>query len=253
VIDAIKSEFLKLTTIRTMYGLLAGVVALLALQVVATILSAGSQPGSPTLDDPSTVRGVWGASGGATILVLTMGIIVMTSEYRHMTITSTFLTTPVRGRVLVAKLVTSAVAGVLVGVMCVAFVVALASALLPIKEHATVPTSTIVAISAGAVLAYAIYGILGVALGALIRIQPLAIMIAVVFVFIAEPLIAALFPRIGRWLPGSATNAILQAPGFGNFTESDYLPLAGAALLLIFYALVFALIASRTTLRRDIT
>lgn len=253
MIGTLRAEFLKLRTIRTTYGLLLGVVALVSLQVVSLILTAGINDGARGLTDPSVARSVWSSSGSATILVLTIGIIMMTSEYRHMTITSTFLATPIRGRVLAAKMFAAAVAGLLTGVLCVLLVLGVASALLATREHATVANSTIVAISGGAILAYAIYAVLGVAVGALIRIQPLAVMVSVVYVFIVEPLIAALVPKVGRWLPGGATNAILQNQGFGNFTESDYLPIGAAALLLVGYGLAFAIIASRTTLRRDIT
>ena len=60
----------------------------------------------------------------AVILVLLLGVTVTAGEYRHGTITATFLVTPVRERVLVAKLIAAlllgfafAVAGVVVNVL----------------------------------------------------------------------------------------------------------------------------------------
>lgn len=252
MISGIRSEALKLRTVRTTYGLIAGVVALILLQVLGTVFASGSN-GTPGLTVPEVARSVYAAAGSATVLVLTIGIIAMTSEYRHMTITSTFLVDPIRRRVLAAKMITLAFAGAAIGVLCVVITVGLASLLLATRDHAGVSSSTIAAISGGAVLAYTIYAVIGVALGALIRIQPLAIMVAVVYMFILEPLIVALLPKVGRWLPGGAANSILQNQGVGNFTESDYLPVWSAALLLLGYGIAFAVIAAWTTLRTDIT
>ncbi|MFI5101396.1 MAG: ABC transporter permease, partial [Actinomycetes bacterium] len=92
----LRSELLKITSIRSTYALAAGCLAYVALDVVALVFAAG-QPGVPALSDPATVRTVFASSGTASALVLVIGILGMTTEYRHQTVTPTFLVTPRRG------------------------------------------------------------------------------------------------------------------------------------------------------------
>jgi hypothetical protein len=230
-------------------GMLIGALAFTALGVVATVFSSG-QPGAPALTDPAAVRGVYSSAGSASILVLVLGILGMTTEYRHMTVTSTFLATPRRGRVMVAKMVVHAFLGLVFALACFLLTVALATVLLGLKEHAPIESSVIWQIFGGALLAAAFYGVVGVALGALIRNQIAAILIALVWVLLVEALVVAFLPKVGKWLPGGAANGVLQA---SSFSGEGYLPVWQAALVLLGYGVVFGVLAARITLRRDIT
>lgn len=245
----LRAEWLKVTSTRMLLGMLVGALAFTALGVVAQIFASG-QPGAPALTDPAAVRGVYASAGSAAIFVLVLGIIGMTTEYRHMTVTSTFLATPQRGRVMVAKMVVHAVLGLLFAVVAFVLAVALAAVLLPLKEHASIEPSVIWQIFGGALLAFAFYGVVGVALGALIRNQIAAILGVLVWVLIIEALVVSFLPRIGKWLPGGALNGILQATGPNG---ESYLPVWGASLVLIGWTAVFALAAAATTQRRDVT
>jgi hypothetical protein len=245
----LKSEWLKITSTRMVLGMLVGALAFTALGVVAQIFSSG-QPGAPALTDPAAVRGVYASAGSAAIFVLVLGILGMTTEYRHMTVTSTFLATPARGSVMVAKMLVHAVLGLLFAVASFLLAVVLASLLLNLKDHAAIETSVIWQIFGGALLAFAFYGIVGVALGALIRNQIAAILLALVWVLLIEALVVAFLPKVGKWLPGGAANGVLQA---SSFTGEGYLPVWQAALVLLGYGVLFGAVAARTTLRRDIT
>ena len=245
----LRAEWLKITSTRMLLGMLIGALAFTALGVVAQIFSSG-QPGAPALTDPAAVRGVYASAGSAAIFVLVLGIIGMTTEYRHMTVTSTFLATPQRGRVMVAKMVVHALLGLLFAVVAFVLAVALATVLLPLKEHASIGTSVIWQIFGGALLAFAFYGVVGVALGALIRNQIAAILAALVWVLLVEALVVAFLPKVGKFLPGGAANGVLQA---SSFTGEAYLPVWQSSLVLLGYGVLFAVIAARTTLRRDIT
>jgi ABC-2 type transport system permease protein len=248
VTGLLRAELLKIRSTRMWWGLLAGALVFVAVQVVALILVAGQQ-GAPSLDQASTVRTVWGSAGTGSTFVLVLGILGMTTEYRHMTITSTFLATPRRGRVVVAKLVAHAVFGVLFGVACVALTAALAVPLLALKGAATIPTSTILQVLAASVVGLGVYAVVGVGVGSFIRNQIAAIVGALVWVFLVESLVIALLPQVGKWLPGGAASAMLQATSTrGHLLE----PWAGG-LLFLGYGLAFAALAAVTTQRRDIT
>ncbi len=246
----LRSEWLKITSTRMVLGMLIGAVAFTSLQVVAQVFAAGQQGGAPALTDPATVRTVYASAGASAIFVLILGILGMTTEYRHMTVTSTFLATPQRGRVMVAKMLVHAVLGLVFALVCFALTVTLATVLLRLKEHASISTTTILQIGGGTLLAFAFYGLVGVALGALIRNQIAAILIALVWVMLVEALIVAFLPKVGKWLPGGAANGVLQA---NSFTGEPYLPVWQSALVLLGYGVLFAVLAARTTLRRDIT
>lgn len=245
----LRSELLKVTSVRATYALVAGCVAYVMLDVVALVFAAG-QPGVPPLTDPATVRNVYGASGVAAALVLVIGVLGMTTEYRHETVTPTFLVTPRRGRVLAAKLAVHAVVGLLVGVLCTVVAVVLGAVTLATRTHAHISVSTILAIEGGAVLGFAIYAAVGVCVGALLRNQVAAVLAALLWTVLVESLTVALLPSVGRWLPGGALAGVLQT---STRTGASYLPVWAAALVLAAYGALFALVASRTTLRRDVT
>jgi ABC-2 type transport system permease protein len=245
----LRSELLKLRSVRMTWGLVVAALAFVVLNVVAIALTAG-QRGAPSLSLESTVRSVYASAGAASVVVLVLGIVGMTTEYRHQTITPTFLATPRRGRVLVAKFVAHGLVGLLLGVVCVVLAFLLAAAVLATKTHASVSAGTLAQVAGGVLLGYAIYAALGVSVGALVRNQVAAIVAALIWVVLVEALVVALLPSVGRWLPGGALNGVLGARAFNG---GKYLPEWASALVLLGYGVVFALIATRTTLRRDVT
>lgn len=231
--------------------------------VTLTLVSSGLFPGVPVgegdsmLLDPAYITTLLAEVGTASTFVLILGIIAVTGEYRHMTITSTFLATPRRGRVLTAKMVLYGFLGAILAVVTMtAVTVVLALALLS-SAHAPITASAIATVAVGAVIGFTLYAILGVSLGALIRSQIGAIILALVWVLLLEALVGLAFPSVAKWLPGGALNSVmdvsLQADMAGQFTTADRLPAWGGVLVLLAYSVVLAVLALRTTLRRDIT
>ncbi len=92
------------------------------------------------------------------------------------------------------------------------------------------------------------------AIGSLITSQVAAIIIALVFTFVIEPLISVFFLSVGKWLPGNALNAILQTGSGGpESNASDLLDVPVGVLVLVGYTVVFAIAAALITNKRDIT
>ena len=58
---------------------------------------------------------------------------------------------------------------------------------------------------------------------------------------------------IGKWLRGGALDAVLQTTNVTGRCGEDILPTAAGVIVLIGYAVLFGILASLTTLRRDIT
>src|SRR6185312_726821 len=98
-------------------------------------------------------------TGSGRLVILLLGVLAVTAEFRHGTVTGTFLHSPRRIRVLTAK------AAAIV-------VVAAAGAV----SHALVNPDVVVYV-AGLLLAYPLYGVIGVAAGALIVYQPVAVLL----------------------------------------------------------------------------
>lgn len=248
MIGRVQAELLKVRSTRMWIGLLVGALAFVLLNVVAQIL-APSTEGVPGLETQQGMRGVWASSGTAWVFALVLGIMAMTAEFRFKTVSTTFLATPRRSQVVLAKMVALSLVGLLFALVCAAATTIAVLALLPLKDHAALPASTIASILIGAVVGSALYAVIGVAVGALIPNQIAAILGAVVWVLLVETLVVAFLPDVGKWLPGGAANSMVQANSFNGDLLNPWL----GAVIFVGYALVFAAIAMQTTLRRDIT
>jgi len=262
----VAAEWRKVTTTKMLWVLTVVAVLYSCLQVVTLVILAGGGlfeglANAPIeesmLLDPDYIGAILGQVGTAATFVLLLGIIAMTGEFRHMTITSTFLASPRRSRVLLAKMLLYGALGAMIAVVAMAFVLVAASVALVPFEHAPITMGAIVPVLVGAVIGMVLYAILGVSIGSLITNQVAAIVSALVWVLLFEALVGLAFPGVARWLPGGALNSAmdvaLRADATGGMTQAETLPAwAGIAVLLV-YAGVFAAIASRTTLRRDVT
>jgi ABC-type transport system involved in multi-copper enzyme maturation permease subunit len=258
------SEWRKVMTTRMLWILaLVGIIYSSVNVVTLALLASGLFPGLPESEsgsmllDPPYITFLLAQAGTAATFVLVLGIIAMTGEYRHMTITSTLLSTPRRGRVLAAKMALYGLLGALIAVVTMAVVaVVTAVTLLPL-DHAPLTASAIGTVFVGALFGFTLYAILGVSLGALIRSQIAAIIVALVWVLLVEALVGVAFPAVSKWLPGGALNAIMdvsvRADATGATAPADLLPAWGGALVLLGYSAVLAVLAALTTLRRDIT
>jgi ABC-2 type transport system permease protein len=260
------SEWRKVMTTKMLWGLLLVALAFSCVNVVTLALIAGGViPGIPgnengkLLLDPDYITTLLAQVGTAATFVLMLGVIAMTGEYRHMTITSTFLSTPRRGRVLAAKMALYGALGAVIAVVTMAAVLVVVVVTLVVMnlDHAPITAASVGTVFVGALVGFALYAVLGVSLGALIKNQVAAIITALVWVLLVEALLGLLLPTFSKWLPGgalnSAMNVSVQADPTGGLIAADRLPPWGGALVLLGYAVVFAVVASRTTMRRDIT
>jgi ABC-2 type transport system permease protein len=250
MIRLVRAEFTKLRTTRLIYGMAAAMAAFAVLAVVA-LMTTPDMEGKPPLSAdslPMFVAAPVTLLSGAALL---LGILGMAGEFRHQTITGTFLVTPDRGRVVAAKLVAYPLAGIALTLTILAFTAAVATGWLAAKGitpsllHARVVGQVLL----GAVLAAGLCGLVGVGVAALVRNQVAALVGVAVWVLVVEGLLMSLLQApssLAKWLP-SAAAAALTNPGGGHLSR-----LAGT-LLLAGYALALALAGTRLVVRRDIT
>jgi ABC-2 type transport system permease protein len=243
VIDLVAAEWLKLRTTRLLYGMAAAAVLLSSAAVAGAVLSADD---AGALTSSSGIQQVLSVTGTGAILVLVTGILVSAGEHRHGTAADTFLTTPQRHRVVGAKLALGAAVGLVAGVVTSATSVGVAIALYGTRG-ATFPfgDAEVWRTLAGALAYTTLFAVLGVALGALVRNQVLAVTAALAWLAVVEHVVVNLVPDVGRWLPAAAGQAIVSTP-----LEDLLSPIAGAAVLTT-YSLTAALAGLGVTARRD--
>ena len=115
----ISSELLKLRSTRTAIAPIASVVGLVVLiGLIATITADFEQDEVLTVD-------LLGIAGFAQVFALILGILAVTTEFRHGTITRTLIVAPDRVRVVLAKLVAHVLAGLILGVLVVGLTTAI--------------------------------------------------------------------------------------------------------------------------------
>ena len=254
----IKSEWRKLTYARANWGLLiaATLISVLSVAVTPFILESQGEMFGLTLESTEAVDSVYANGISGYIFAIILGILLMAGEFRHGTAVATFLTAPKRGAVVANKLLIAAIAGVLLMWISTAISMAAGWIVLQGFEDAGQPSeylvlNTLLASTIGG----AVLGIIGVAIGALVRNQMFAIVGSLIYLFVIDPLLLALLPDAGKWLPSGLITAMMaldiDAPELG-FDTSNYLPPQIAALVLLGFGAVFATFAIATTLRRDI-
>lgn len=259
MIRLIRAELLKIRSTRMWVGMLVLALGFALLGLGFYIALAGreidGEQALPPVTDPDTVRAFYANASSGVLFMMILGIIGISGEYRFQTITQAFLVTPRRGRLLAAKLVSYFLFGLAFGLATVLVTVAVALPALAVKGgSASLLAHGVPAILSGTVLAFGLYALVGLGLGALIRNQVAAIIVAVGWVQLVEAILTLALPSVGQWLPGGAVRALTRTTGgFGGVGELDTLPAWGGVLLLLGYGLAFAAIAMVTTVRRDIT
>jgi ABC-2 type transport system permease protein len=232
VIDQTRSELLKIRTTRTTLGLL---IALIVLATTVTVLS-GLLSKVNGLEAESDQRDLLATGGFASVFALLAGILVVTSEFRFGTVRPTFLVTPVRSRVIEAKLLASMLTGVALAVVAELIVLAIGYAILAGRGIPIALDGGDTAVLALRVLAdAALWGGIGVGAAAMIRNQVASVIVVLAWLFVVEALLVGFFPSAGRFAPGQASQAL------NGSSDKDLLPpLAGGALLAAWVAALVA-------------
>jgi ABC-2 type transport system permease protein len=238
----VASEIRKLRTIRGPWLLLAAAPVLVIVGVAGEFASE-VDVSQPDLADLSASH-----TGLVSLIALVFGITAVAGEYRHKTISDTYLATPRRGRVIAAKLVVYTTAGVIVGVvLALTALVATAVALGAKGGSLDLSNSDLWRTLAGGVAVNAALAALGVSLGALIRNLAAALAAALAWIALVEGLIGELFSDLEPWLPFAAGQALGRMHGAPDISQW------AGGLLLAGYATAFAATALTTSVRRDIT
>ncbi len=238
------NEFLKLRTVRSPWVLLA----LSPLLVVAGI--GGLIANGDSVRVASTAPRALQHIGFVSLFTIVLGILAVAGEYRHKTITDTYLATPRRARVIVAKLAVYTAAGAGFGVVCAVAALAMTAAWFAARGSSLDLAGGDVWRTVGGGIAWdAAFAAIGVGVGALVRNLAGAIAIALAWIAVVEGIVGPLVHGLTRWLPTTAGFALEGA----RYRTDSPLPPWGAGLVLVGYAAAFAVLAASTAVRRDVS
>ena len=244
----VRSELLKVRTVRSWWAYLIVIVALAALATAGEI-GPSDQPRS-TLEFQV---GLVDAGGIAALIAIILGITVVTAEFRHGTITPTTLVEPHRERVAAAKAVAVGLLAVVFAALSLAVIAAVAAIWLPLVDaDVHLLDGEALERAAQVVLLAVLWALLGLAIGFVVHSQVAALVGTLVWIFLGEALIAALLglvdaDGVASYLPFQALDA---ADGTGGADFLRYWP--GVAVSAGWIAAVGAAGLVRTG-RRDIT
>lgn len=273
----LRAEVRKTTSVKLWWVLVLPVVLL-------SLLS--SQFGSllslvlPTATEESPIRlmvGVASATSIVAIIAATFGALCASGEFRHRTATQAYLT-GARVQVLGAKVVVSAVVGALYGLVIAVLGPLLGGAAL---GGQTLPAvGELVLLGLAGVLVCALWGVLGVAIGTVVRNQVGAVAIAVGYLILGENVISVVLglgdestsdpswvSRLSSFLPGNAGDIALYDGAVAGAGDQQSIRqalelLAGATapppgwisqLVLLAWAVAAVAVAVVVGGRRDVT
>jgi ABC-2 type transport system permease protein len=266
----VRSELLKFFTTRLWWGMALGVfVTGAAFALLFGILytsqsflensGGGFGGGQVVADDTQIANTVYtaGLSIGY-LLMLVIGVVQIGAEYRHHTITSTFLSQPRRVRVMVAKMLALIVIGAGYGVLSLIGSVLVGAVTLQARGADPFPSAEVARTLLLSLLVLGLWALIGLGAGILIPNQVAALLIGVGVAWIVEPLLGLAISawdfgkdHIAPYLPSAASQAVIN--GAQSSASDVRLSWWGGALVLVLWAAVFAGAGIARVLRQDIS
>lgn len=245
------SELVKLRTIRTPYVLLLGSALISA---AATAGFVGS--GSVDQGDPDPALSLGQAASFGNLFVAVIGILIVTNEYRHGTIMTTFLAEPQRVRVLLAKLAAAGIAGLVFALTAMTATAAVALPWLAGRGESLQLDGQVLEAVGRVLLAFGLTAVFGAAVGAIVQSQVGAIVGWFIWILVIESLVTVLAGMlltevgepdpVSKFLPGSSLGGIVGGEG-GEFVLDG----GGAAVLAVCYAIALSVLGALSMTRRD--
>jgi hypothetical protein len=237
VIRMVRSEWLKLRTTRALLWI---GLADAAIVCIAAISVAASSDSIQTAADDRSIAQI---AGAAAVFSLVLGIVVMAGESTHGTITQTLLVTPVRERVMAAKVVVAALVAVALVLLSEALVLLITVPGAGLSVHNARVTLL------GVLLTGPLAAALGVGLGATGRSQGAAISFSLLWLLIGENLMPVISEEGARYAPGRTFAALASGSRHGT---DVVLGMGPGGLVSLAWAGLFLLLGLFMLLGRDV-
>ena len=267
MIAVVRSEWLKLRTTAIPWVLAGIALVITGLFVLVYFLNHGAGGGGQrqAIDNgwgpphpayPHTVvqlRDLLGRSLTGYIFALLLGVLIITVEFRHKTVTTSFLVTPRRWRFVLGKLLMAAIAGIVLAVILIAATL-IGGGIAVSAEGGSFSSlaGQLGAVAPGLILVFVLFALLGVGVGSLVTNQVAAIIICLGWFLIVENIIEAIWNGTVKWMPSGAASAAANVTA-GRGSDIGLFNWWQGSLLILAYGLFFAAIGSAVLARRDIT
>lgn len=240
----LRAELIKLRTTRTFVVLTAAALAISLLVVVLTT----------TIQDEWTeddARDLF-TSDFTGLFILLLGVMGMAGEWRHRTITSTVLAAPRRLRLLSAKTISYAVAGIAISLIVTVAIMAIGTLILSARDLPTAGLGDLADVLWRNLVVAAYLGAFGVCIGGLIRNQIVAIVGLLLLAFAIEPAVIGLAPEVGKFGPTlAAPNGFIGLEDVFGEGDEQLTPAVALLVMIGWVGLAFAAAAARLE-RRDL-
>jgi ABC-type transport system involved in multi-copper enzyme maturation permease subunit len=244
----VRSELLKVRTTRGWW-------AYLIVIVLITAIAAAGQVGSATSEERETadfMADLVESIGLSGLLALILGITIVTTEFRHGTVTPTFLAAPRRELVVAAKSIATTIVSIGFAILALVVLAAVAGPWLAIVDASTTLDGDVATRGAQQFLAVVLSGLMGIAIGLVVHNQVAALVGTLVWIFVVENLLWGLFSLLEiesavEYLPFRALDA---TGGAGGDQTLSYGP---ALIVSIVWIALLGAVGVERTRRRDIT
>ena len=246
---AFASELLKLRTTRTFYALVvSAMLATGALSGLAAALATWERSETPPGED------LVGFAFFGLAFALVLGLLAVTTELRHGTITPTLLAVPVRSRLIAAKVAAHVLAGFMLGLAAVLLNLLLVEAILAMRDiESGTSIGEAVRWSIGVSATTGLLAGVGVGVGAVSRNQVGALVGGFAWLFVIEPLLTAI-PTVGDAIARFGLGGLADGlDGFSGEGGTDLLGQLPAGLLLAGYVVLAGALGAVLLRRRDVT
>lgn len=243
----LRSEWSKLWTTRTTW-------VMLGIALLGEALFAGLYVGLAPLEEiegpvgePEGLETVATGVGLLLVMMLVLGVLIATTEFRHGTASSTFLATPKRWPALLAKLGIALLVGLVAGLVYVVVNGGLAVALFAERGGDMPAANELIEVYAGVLVSYAVICAFGLGVGEVVRNQVGAIIAAIAFFFVLSPLPELLPGSIGDYFPAQAIGSL-----HGNPEGDGSLGQVAGGLVLTAWAAGLVALGTFLICRRDV-
>ncbi|MGP3962920.1 ABC transporter permease subunit [Nonomuraea sp. 3N208] len=190
MIDILRSEWTKIRSVRSTVWTLAVTVVLMAGLAALVTAASKNNPGGPPSGDEAIMISLLGIMF-AQLSMATLGVLVISSEYRTGGIRTSLMAVPKRMSLLTGKFVIFTVTSLIVSAVASAAAIGIG---LAISQPPSVEMGDVARAVLGATLYLTACGVFGLGLGTLIRHTPGALVSAIALMLV--------LPTVANQLPG---------------------------------------------------